>query len=158
VPNDGFVVYPTTASVQRRTWAAPRRALLLVIVAVVIVVGFLATSSEATAQAIAQAGPALARLLRAMAGIKALATIALVAVTYWRLAAPIGRGRFVAYALACGAMAAGPGLIWGMAHLEVGALLLHGGLAMSVLLIWRDPEMATCIETEIARRRARLQV
>jgi hypothetical protein len=161
MPDMGYLDLPRVASkppdVRRAMPISSRRALLAVIVGGAAIVGFLATSPEAASQAAAQAGPGLTRLLRAMAGIKAMAAISLVATVYWRLAAPIGPARFIVYALTCGTMAAGPGLIWDMAHLKLGAVLLHGGLFASVLLLWRDPNMITRLEAEIARRRARLR-
>ena len=38
----------------------------------------------------------------------------------------------------CTLMAAGPGLIWAMAHVALGAALLHGGLLLLILLGWAD--------------------
>ena len=147
----------TRQDAPHRASARPRRASLLLIVAAAAIASFFVTSPTAEAQAVARSGPELAHLLRAMAGIKAIAAVALVAVTYWRLAAPVGRTRFAVYALACAAMAAGPGLIWGMDHVKLGALFLHGGLIVVALMLWRDPAMGTRIQSEIARRRARLQ-
>jgi hypothetical protein len=106
---------------------------------------------------VAEAGPDLTRLLRAMAGIKMLlAGLAGVAV-YWRLGAATGALRLAGYAAACGAMAAGPALIWDMAHVGAGALLLHGGLLATILLLWRDPGTAAVLERAIATRRAALR-
>ena len=35
-------------------------------------------------------------------------------------------------------MAAAPGLIWSMAHVVAGAVLLHGGLVLVAVLFWTD--------------------
>jgi len=104
----------------------------------------------------AAADPALTRLLRAMAVIKILMAAAACAAVYWRLAAPVGPWRLAAYAAAAAAMAAGPGLIWNMAHIAAGAALLHGGLLATILCLWRDPGMAWRLEQAIARRNTAL--
>lgn len=119
-------------------------------------VGFLVTDEGASAASVAQAGPELVRLMRGMALLKlTMAAVALSAV-FWRLAAPIRAAWFVPYALACAAMAAGPGLIWHMDSVRTGAALLHGGLLASVILVWRDPAVSTRLSSLIAARRARL--
>jgi hypothetical protein len=79
------------------------------------------------------------------------------AAVLWRLsAAPIRAGWFTAYAVACAAMAAGPGLIWHMDAVRTGAALLHGGLLAAVILVWRDAAVAARLAEIIAARRARL--
>jgi hypothetical protein len=107
--------------------------------------------------AVAQAGPDLTRLLRAMAAIKVMMAVAATAVVLWRLQSPISIGRFALYALATAGMAAGPGLIWTMAHVASGAFALHAGLIASMLLLWRDPEVARRLELLVARKRAALR-
>jgi hypothetical protein len=76
----------------------------------------------------------------------------------WRLGGAAPVPQWAAYALACGAMWAGPGLIWGLAHIGLGALLLHGGLAATVVLVWRDPAVAARLAELVARRRKALGV
>jgi hypothetical protein len=98
------------------------------------------------------ADPALTRLLRAMAVIKAFIAAGAGVALYWRLAVPIGPWRLAAYAAAGAAMAAGPGVIWNMSHIAAGAALLHGGLAATIFLLWRDPGMAARLEQAIAQR------
>jgi hypothetical protein len=161
MPDVGIIDRASAVSLQQDTRPQPsahlRRGLLLAIVAIAAVAGFLVTSPATACQAVAEAGPDLTRLLRAMAGIKAMAAIGVVGVLYWRLASPVSRARLATYALAACAMAAGPGLIWGMVHVGLGALLLHGGLFIGVVVLWRDPAMAARLSAEIARRRARLR-
>jgi len=132
--------------------------LILVLVACAAIAASAAlTGSAASSRAVAEAGPDLTRLLRAMAGIKMLlAGLAAVAV-YWRLGAATGVLRLASYAAACGAMAAGPALIWDMAHVGAGALLLHGGLLATILLLWRDPGTAAVLDRAIATRRSALR-
>ena len=110
-----------------------------------------------SAHDVAQAGPDLTRLLRAMAGIKALMAACAVAVVLWRLQTPVSAWRLSLYALAAAGMAAGPGLIWGMAHVASGAFALHAGLIACVLLLWRDPEVGRRLEVLVARKRAALR-
>ncbi len=133
---------------------APGRTLLLACVVAGAVTGFVLTDGAAAQLAVGQAGPDLTRLLRAMAGMKALAAAGLVAAVLWRLAAPVSWLRLAGYGVACAAMAAGPGLIWNMSYLRLGALLLHGGLLGTVLLLWRDPAMHARLGEAVARRRA----
>jgi len=105
----------------------------------------------------AAADPALARLLRAMAAIKMLLAACAGAAVLWRLAAPVGPAWLAGYAAAAGAMAAGPALIWTLSHIGLGALLLHGGLMATILLLWRDPVTGMRLEQAINARRARLR-
>ncbi len=91
-----------------------------------------------------------------MAAIKLLLAGLAGAVLYWRLGAALGAARLAAYLAAGGAMAAGPGLIWGLTHVVAGAALLHGGLLATILLLWRDPGMAARVDAAIAARRAAL--
>jgi hypothetical protein len=138
-----------TVPLPRLTAARPR--MLLVLCVVIALVGVLAAPGNAAA---ALADPDLTRLLRAMAGLKALAAAGAIAAAWWRLGAPVTWLRFAAYALASAAMAVGPGLIWQMAHVVIGALLLHGGLLAAIVLLWRDPAMGARLAELLAARRA----
>jgi len=131
------------------------RAALLLCVAVAPAAGVLATGGAA--DAVAQAGADLARLLRAMAAIKALAAAAAVAAVLWRLGSPVTLPWLAGYALSGAAMAAGPVLVWSLAHVALGALLLHGGLLATILLLWRDPAVAARLAALVEARRARLR-
>jgi hypothetical protein len=93
--------------------------------------------------------------MRFMAALKALLAVGAAGAVVWRLGAPARAGRFAAYAVAGAAMAAGPGLIWGMSHVVAGSILLHGGLLATVVLLWRDPGTAAWLEGLIAARRLR---
>ena len=148
----------TTADHRRRSIASPAlaRTGLLLAIAAAMAAGLLMTDPAASTAAVAQAGPELTRLMRAMAGLKLLMGIGLVAGVLWRLGDPVGPVRFAAYAFAGAAIAAGPALIWGMVHIGAGALLLHGGLLATLLLLWRDPATGTRLADLIARRRMAL--
>jgi hypothetical protein len=97
----------------------------------------------------------LTHLLRAMALIKSVMAVAAAGAVLWRLALPVTPARLAIYALACAAMAGGPGLIWDMAHVGAGALLLHAGLLATILLLWRDPAVSRRLAELVAARRAR---
>lgn len=138
---------------------APRaaRALLLLCLAAATTAGFVVTRGDASASAVAAAGEDLTRLLRGMALLKALLGLGAVAGVYWRLGAPVSRARFALYALACAALASGPGLIWGLTNVSAGAILLHGGLLATVVMVWRDPAVAARLSAILAARRAQLR-
>jgi hypothetical protein len=126
---------------------------MLAIIAAAVIAGLLATGTQATHVAILQDGAALTRLMRFMAALKAVMVMAASAAVLWRLGAAISLPGFVAYAGTCALMAAGPGLIWGMAHVGLGALLLHGGLLATILLIWFDPAVNAKLAGLVATRR-----
>ncbi|WP_428394952.1 hypothetical protein [Lichenicoccus sp.] len=131
---------------------AATRALLLLAVAAGLAAGTIAAiSAPATVDA------DMAHLLRAMALLKAAIAVVVTGAVLWRFGAPVGPIRLAGYALACAAMAAGPGLIWGMVHLGAGALLLHGGLLAAIVLFWRDPEIAARLAAMITARRAAIR-
>jgi hypothetical protein len=115
------------------------RLLLMATVVAGMAVGFLVTGEAASARAVADAGAELTRLLRAMAAIKAVLAAGVVWLADWRLRYPIRPWLAAGYLAGVGVMATGPGLIWGMAHVALGALLLHGAGAFLLLLFWRDP-------------------
>jgi hypothetical protein len=133
---------------------AMARALLMLVTAASVVAGLLATGTEASASAIALAGTDLTYLLRAMALLKVAIAAGMAATVLWRLGSPVTLAWWAAYALACAGMAAGPGLIWQMAYVRTGALLLHAGLFAALILLWRDPAMGARLGAMVAARRA----
>ena len=141
----------------RQAASAVSRAALLLVIGVAAIAG-LVTGAAQGSQAASYADPDLARLLRAMAVLKALIASGAVAAVLWRLGSAVTLPWFAAYALAAAAMAAGPGLIWSMTHLGAGALLLHGGLLACALLLWRDPEIGRRLAALLAARRATLLI
>ena len=152
----GFSRNPALALPPARNRAALRRLTMCAVILAATLGGVLATAPDAASHAVGDAGADLTRLLRAMAAMKAAAATGLAACVLWRLAAPAPAWRMAAYAAGCAAMAAGPGLIWGMAHVRLGALLLHTGLFATVILLWRDPAMAARLDAVITARRAKL--
>ena len=132
------------------------RAGVLAIIAAAFIAGFLATGTAATNLAISHDGAALTRLMRFMALIKGVMAVAACAAVLWRLGTAISTPWFAAYAVTCVSMAAGPGLIWSMAHVGLGALLLHGGLFATIILVWRDPAVGARLAAIVAARRQRI--
>jgi hypothetical protein len=117
----------------------PVRLALVAVVALGAVVGFAVTGEPAVSQAVADAGAELTRLLRAMALIKVVLAAGAVWLIDWRLRFPVQPRLAAGYMAGAAVMAVGPGLIWGMAHVALGALLLHGAGALLLVLFWRDP-------------------
>ncbi len=116
--------------------------------------GFVATDGATAARAVEHAGGDLTRLLRAMAAIKAAMALGVMGAVVWRLSLPASTSWLVGYGVAAAVMAAGPGLIWDMAYLGMGALLLHGGLAACAILLWRDPAVGRRLASVVTVRRA----
>ena len=148
----------TTALVDSSTLSsAMARTLLVLVTAASIAAGLLATGTEASASAIALAGADLTYLLRAMALLKVAMAVGMAAAVLWRLGSSITLVWWAAYALACAGMAAGPGLIWQMAYVRTGALLLHAGLFAALILLWRDPVTGARLSMMVVARRAVLR-
>jgi hypothetical protein len=135
---------------------ASARVLLALVIVAAVAAGLLATGPEPAAHAADAAGVDLTRLLRAMAVLKSAMAAGAAAAVLWRLGAAVSWPWLGAYAAACAAMAAGPGLIWGMAHVGLGAALLHGGLFATCLLLWRDRAVGVRLSAIVAARRAAL--
>ncbi len=149
-----IAISTTSGTTWRATPSLPRAVLVLVLAAAAVA-GFVATGGDATSAAIADSGADLTRLLRAMAAIKMAMAACAAAAVAWRLGAPVSPKWFAGYALASVAMAAGPGLIWDMAHVAAGAALLHAGLLATIVLLWRDPAVGARLAVLVAARRAR---
>jgi hypothetical protein len=154
MPDIGYLPAIETEVAHSPTWRTGR-AVLAAAIAAGVALAMLATPAPApeAARAAQAAGPELTRLLRAMAGLKLLFAAGLLAATYWRLAVPAAPWRLAGYAAAGAAMVAGPVLIWDMAHIRLGALLLHGGLIANLLLLWQDPAVGARLAAIITKRR-----
>jgi hypothetical protein len=133
------------------------RALLALVVAASFAAGLLATGTEASASANALAGADLTHLLRAMALLKALIAAGAVAAVMWRLGSPIMLAWWAAYAAACAGAAAGPVLIWQMAHVGAGALTFYVGLLGALILLWLDPAVGARLAMMVDAWRAKLR-
>jgi hypothetical protein len=134
---------------------ATARSLIVIVMAAAAAAGAATCGTDTSAHEVMQAGADLTRLLRAMAGLKALMAAGALAAVWWRLGAPASLPRLAAYTLAGAAMAAGPGLIASMEYVRSGALLLHAGLFATLIMLWRDPAMASRLNEALIRRRAR---
>ncbi len=144
------------ASLAARSGKMPAVPAFVAILLAACCIGYLATGPAATVAAMQHDGADLTRLMRFMAGLKTMLALGAAAAVAWRLAAPVSLSWFAAYAVTGAAMASGPGLIWGMAHVGAGALLLHGGLFATILLLWRDPVVGMRLAAMVERRRAAL--
>ena len=82
--------------------------------------------------------PALVNLVRFMAVIKLAMAAAAAWLLHWRLARPAAGAATAGAILAVCAMAAAPGLIWGMAHVLLAAALFHAGLLALLAMAWSD--------------------
>lgn len=133
-----FIIGPVTS-----------RALLIVVIGA----AFATVLDLPDSRVAAGVDPEFVRLLRFMALVKAAMASAVLAALFWRLAMPISPKRFAVYAILSGAMVAGPPLIWGMAHVGLGAVLLQSGLVAMAVLLWRDPAAAVRL-TDLLRARA----
>jgi hypothetical protein len=149
------VTLSTSAGVPRAAAFSPAlaRGLLFLVIAAAAAAGALGVASPASSLAVAHAGTELTRLLRFMAVLKAGIAVAAGAAVFWRLGAGVTLPWFAAYAAACAAMAAGPGVIWAMVHVGLGAVLLHGGLLAVILLLWRDSGTAGRLQAILLLRR-----
>lgn len=132
--------------------AAARRATVLLFMAAGLVAGFVMTGQFAAAEAARLSGEDLARLLRGMAAIKAAIILPAIAVILWRLGVPASSTLMTAYTLAASAMTFSIGLIWHLAHVGPGALLMHAGLIGTVILLFRDKAVAERLAVALTAR------
>ena len=132
------------------------RQLLAAAVVIGTVAGLTATPHATSAAAIASAGPELVRLLRGMALLKLGLVAGAAWFADWRLRFPARLPIAATYVISLGAMAAGPGLIWSMAHVVLGAVLLHASLATLLVLFWRDPGSPAMLPARLRRRMPQL--
>lgn len=138
---------PTVAAPRFRAGRfAPRassRALLLAVVATAVANSFAVSAWDAGAGTPRVADAELAHLLRMMASLKLAFVAGACWLVGWRLRQPIGPRATAAYLAALGLMAAGPGLIWNLSHVVLGAVLLHAGFALLIVLACKDEAVRT---------------
>ena len=142
LPRTPLHVLPMSETVRAAIPAIPRLPVRVLLLAALLgggVLGYAVTGAADSTHAIAGAGAELTRLLRAMAVIKLALVAGAVWLVDWRLRFPARPALAAGYVASLAAMAAGPGLIWAMAHVAAGAVLMHGGLAALLVLLWRDP-------------------
>jgi hypothetical protein len=88
--------------------------------------------------ALLQADPQLAQMLRGMALIKAAMVLAAISLLAWRFGHPIGRRQAVVYLAGVWLAAAGSMLIWQLTHIPAAAVMFHLGEFAFLLMAWRD--------------------
>lgn len=116
-----------------------------------------AAAHLASSDAAPAADPDLALLMRGMALTKALMALAALGLVGWRLRVGAVRVPVLLGLVAASAMlAAGPVLMWHVAHLGTAAGVFHGGLLLLLVVAWADRRatgeaLARLVE---ARRRA----
>jgi len=97
-----------------------------------------AIAGSATLPAAPTSDPGLNQLLRGMALIKGLMSLAAFVLVYWRLGRPITPATAALCLLACWAMAAAAIMIWQLRSIPWAALAFHGGELSLLLMAWRD--------------------
>ena len=85
-----------------------------------------------------QADPALGRLLRGMALIKALIALVAVGALFWRFGRPVPRLRAVVYLCAAWFMVGAATLVWQLSHIAIAAISFHAGELTLLGLVWRE--------------------
>jgi hypothetical protein len=132
------------------TWRS--RGVLLALAATAGVAGFAWTGDEAASRAAQSAGSELAHLLQMMAALKAVFAVGALWLADWRLRQPISPRAAAGYMAGVAMMSAAPGLIWCLAHVVLGAILMHAGLAVLIVLACNDSAVPA-----VLRRAPRLQ-
>lgn len=132
--------------------AVSRQAAFAVLMGASLTAGFLLTGIEAATRAAALAGEDLTRLLRGMAVIKAAILLPAIAAILWRLGAPASSALFAAYIASAAVMTLSIGLIWHMAHVGPGALLMHAGLIGTLVLLFRDKAVGERLASALKAR------
>ena len=131
------VAAETPFPAHRITRTVSYRTVLLAVVAAAAVAGF-ALADGASAAATQAADGEMIRLLRMMAVLKIAFVAGAAWLVDWRLRQPVGAPAAAAYLAGLGLMAVGPGLIWNLQHLILGAVLLHTGVVLLIMLAWKD--------------------
>jgi hypothetical protein len=131
---------PVVATAPGRHALTPARLRVALIGGAVVAatLGTILTSGDTAARAALEAGPELTRLLRMMTLLKVTLGVGALALVSLRFRFPISTPLAAGYIAAGCIMSAGPGAMWNMAHIGLGALLLHGGLAALFALAWID--------------------
>lgn len=97
-------------------------------------------------QAPAGADAALANLLHAMVGVKALIFAAATALALLRLRAPATTASIAGYGAGLGLSAAALVWLWGLSGLLLGSAMFYGGLILAYLTAGRDPLLSAAVK------------
>jgi hypothetical protein len=95
---------------------------------------------------------ALANLLHAMVGIKALILAGAIALVLLRLRGPVGPVALLGYCGGLGASAAAVVWLWGLTGLLPGSALFYGGLITAYVSAARDALLADGLKKVVPRR------
>ena len=104
-------------------------------------------------QGSASVEPALANLLHAMVGIKAIILTAALALVLFRLRGPAGMASLLGYCGGLGLSTAGLVWLWGLSGLPIGAAFFYGGLVATYVTAARDPLLADGLRRAVSPRR-----
>jgi len=116
-----------TAAPTRVGAPATLRALLVAGGLVAAGLAFFGSASVADEAAQSASDPALARLLRGMALLKAGLTLGAAGLLWWRLAEPVSLRLTTVYLLGAWSMAAATALVWQLWMIPVAAFVFHAG-------------------------------
>ncbi len=117
-----------------------RRVALVFAIAATAAVTIVATAPFSAADGM---DPDLARLLRAMVGIKGIIALAAAALVYWRLGHPIARPVAIGYGTAICVSTAALAWLWTLASIPLGSLCFYGSLAGLILVGRFDSGLST---------------
>lgn len=152
VPRDYLPEPPASSPVHQVAQPRFARAMLAATVGLTCTIAYVMGGGEAAVRA-AAADPELTRLLRGMAVLKALLSLAAISLVAWRVAYPSGPRLPAGLIASTGLMAAGSVLIWQVAPIVAGAVLFHTGLILLLVLCWADDSGARNLGAAVARRR-----
>jgi hypothetical protein len=110
-----------------------RAALLLGCLAMLVAAGWYGQPD-----ALLQADPQIAQMLRGMALIKAAMVLAAISLLAWRFGHPIGRRQAAVYLAGVWLAAGGSMLIWQLTLIPAAAIVFHLGEFAFLLMAWRD--------------------
>jgi hypothetical protein len=85
-----------------------------------------------------QADPKLGILLRGMAVIKAMISLAAMGTVWWRLGRPIAPAVALVYLVATWMTAGASMLVWQLWHIGIGAVSFHAGELTLLFTAWRE--------------------
>jgi hypothetical protein len=79
----------------------------------------------------------LSRLLRGMALIKGVVTLAAIAAVAWRFGWPVSKSAAAAYLLGSWSMVLASMLIWRLSYIAAAAILFHAAVLCMLFVSWR---------------------
>lgn len=146
----GRVVIPSQAAPQVRTQSAPAAlpgvAGGALVTACVALGAGLGAVAALMLQAPVGADAALASLLHAVVGVKALIFAAATALVLLRLRAPATAASIAGYGAGLGLSAGALVWLWGLSGLLLGSAMFYGGLILAYLAVGRDPLLSAAVK------------